>query len=85
MDPLRVLAVRRRVGADDLGDLGQGVGRPEVDRVEQRARDEERHGLEQPVVVVARVAVAAARNTNRSYASLVGRSAGFAWSRSWRT
>ena len=54
VDPPRVLAVRDRVRPDDLGDLRQRVGGPQVDRVEQRPGDEERHLVEEPVVVVAR-------------------------------
>ena len=58
VDLLRGLAVRYWVCAHDLGDLGQRVRRPQVDRVEQRPGDEERDLVEQLVVVVPGVPVA---------------------------
>jgi len=49
--------VRDRIGADDGGDFGEGVSRPEVDRDEQGTGHDERGRLEDAGVVVAGVAV----------------------------
>ena len=56
VDARRRLAVRRRVLADQLGDLDQRVRGPQPDRVEQRVLDQERAAA---VVGVAGVAVGA--------------------------
>ena len=52
------LAMRAWVLADDRGDLGQRVRRPQQDRREQRAGDDERHGVHEPRVVIPGVPVA---------------------------
>ena len=65
---------------------GQRVGRPEVDRVEQRPGDQERHLVQQLGVVVARSRDSGrpGTRTGRTPRWSGGRP-GFAWSRSWRT
>ena len=57
VDPQSRGPVWRRICPNELGDVDEGVLRPEVDRVEERVGEEERRGVEDPSVVVSDVAL----------------------------